>query len=246
MTMTTEGRYLYCVTEETSAGFGKIGLAGKEVFGVVHKDIAAIVSPIPFKTIESTLATIMAHQQVVEACRTRATTLPVRFGVIFKNEEGVKEMLTKSYGSYRTKLLELRDKEEFGAKLILDEAGLKKIRAEVEGESDELAKLRKEMEKASKGTLYLLKIKMDEALKNETARRIGELSGAVHRELGKASLESTLLKSEHEQIVLNGAYLVDTSRRDEFQSEASKVKRKYEGQGLSVHVSGPWAPYSFC
>jgi hypothetical protein len=158
----------------------------------------------------------------------------------------VKELLAKSYPNYRAKILELRGKEEFGAKVILDEAGLKRIRAEVEKESDELGNLRKSMAKATRGTLYLLKIKMDEALRSETAKKIGDVSGAVHSELGRAAVQSTLLKSDHEQIILNGAYLVDRSRHGEFQSEAEKIKNKFEKQGLTIHVSGPWAPYSFC
>jgi hypothetical protein len=166
--------------------------------------------------------------------------------VIFKNEEGLKELLAKSYSSYRAKIVELKGKEEFGAKVILDEAGLKRIRAEVERESEELVKLKKSMAKATRGTLYLLKIKMDEALRSETAKKVGDVSGAVHTELGRAAVQSTLLKSDHEQIILNGAYLVERSRHHEFQSEAEKVKSKFEKQGVSIHVSGPWAPYSFC
>jgi predicted transglutaminase-like protease len=72
------------------------------------------------------------------------------------------------------------------------------------------------------------------------------MSQAVHDELSRAALESALLKAEHEQIVLNAAYLVDNSHREDFQAEAGKVKRKYEKQGLAIHLSGPWAPYSFC
>ncbi len=244
--MTGEGRYLYCVTEAAAGSLGKIGISGNEVTGVAYKDVTAVVSGIPFKTIEASLDNIMVHQKVVEASCSKATTLPVRFGVIFKNEEGVKEMLSKSYQEYRTKLEKLRGKEEFGAKVIIDEAGLKRMRAEVEEESDEVKKLKKAVAKASKGTSYLLKIKLDEALRNETAKRVEDLSQGVNGELLRAALEGALLKAEHEQIVLNAAYLVDRSRRDEFQAEAAKVKRKYEKEGLTIHLSGPWAPYSFC
>ena len=244
--MTTEGRYLYCVAEGVGDGLGNIGISGKEVMGVAYRDLTAIVSPIPFKTIEASLDNIMVHQKVVEVCRSKTTTLPVRFGVIFKNEDGVKDMLSKSYEDYRTKLEKLRGKDEYGAKVIIDEAGLKRIKAEVETGSDELRKLNRAVEKASKGTSYLLKIKMEEALRTETAKRIEEMSRAVHGELVRAALQGSLLKTEHEQIVLNAAYLVDHSRRDEFQEEAEKVKRKYEKQGLTIHLSGPWAPYSFC
>jgi Gas vesicle synthesis protein GvpL/GvpF len=244
--MTVEGKYLYCVTEAAGERLGNIGIAGKEVTGVTYRDVTAIVSSVPFKTIDAGLETIMVHQKVVEACRARATTLPVRFGVIFKDQGGVKEMLEKSYADYRTKLSKLRGKEEFGAKVILDEAGLKRVRAEVETESEEARKLSRAVAKASKGTSYLLKIKLDEAVRNEVAKRIEAMSQAVHDELSRAALESALLKAEHEQIILNAAYLVDNSRREDFQVEAGKVKRKYEMQGLDIHLSGPWAPYSFC
>lgn len=244
--MTSEGRYLYCVTEPLDVKVGNIGIAGKEVSGVLYKDVTAVVSAIPFETIDASLDNIMLHQKVVEACRLKATTLPVRFGVIFKNEQGVKEMLSKSYEDYHAKLAKLRGKDEFGAKVIIDEAGLKKIKAEVETESAEVKKLNKAVAKASKGTSYLLKIRMDEALRIETAKRIENLSRGVYAELAQAALEGALLKTEHEQIVLNAAYLVDRARRDEFQAEAGKVKRKYERQGLAIHLSGPWAPYSFC
>jgi hypothetical protein len=244
--LTEQGRYLYCVTDAPDGSFGRIGIGGEEVFGVEYKEVTGVVSPIPFKTIETSLPVILKHQQVVEACRARSTTLPVRFGVIFKNEGGVKEMLSKSYDDYRSKLTKLKGKEEFGAKVILDEAGLKRVRAEVEAASPEIAKLKKSASKAGKGTSYLLKMKVDEALRTETAKRVEELSRAVHHDLEDAALESAVLKSEHEQIVMNAAYLVDTSRRGEFQAEAGKVKRKYEREGLAIHLSGPWAPYSFC
>jgi hypothetical protein len=244
--LTTDGRYLYCVTEGPGEGLGEIGIDGGEVFGVEYKDVTGMVSAVPFKTIEATLPVILTHQKVVEACRSKGTTLPVRFGVIFKNEGGVKEMLSKSYGDYRAKLAKLRDKEEFGAKVILDEKGLKRIRAEVEATSDEVGKLEKAMSKASRGTSYLLKIKLDEALGIETAKRVEAMSRSVHGELSGAALENAILKSEHEQIILNAAYLVDRSRRDEFQAQAGRVKKEFEKEGLTIHLSGPWAPYSFC
>jgi Gas vesicle synthesis protein GvpL/GvpF len=242
----TEGRYLYCVTDAPSVGFGSIGISGAEVTGVEYKGVTAVVSTIPFKTLEASLDNIMAHQKVVEASRAQSTTLPVRFGVIFKNQEGVKEMLAKSFDDYHAKLVKLKDKDEFGAKVILDDDGLKRIKSSVESESEEVKKLSKAAAKASKGTSYLLKIKVDEALRNETAKRIETMSQSVHQELVRSALEGALLKAEHEQIVLNAAYLVDRSHRSEFQEEAGKVKRKYEKQGLTVHLSGPWAPYSFC
>jgi hypothetical protein len=244
--MPAEGRYLYCVTEHMDADFGKIGIDEGELQGVGYKEITAVVSPIPFKTMDASLPNILIHQKVVEACRAKGTTLPVRFGVIFKNESGVKEMLSKSYDDYLAKLVKLKGKDEFGAKVILDDAGLKKLKAEAEAGSEEIGRLKTAAAKASRGTSYLLKIKVDEATRTEAAKRVEAMSRSVYSELARGANESTILKSEHEQIILNAAYLVDASRRAEFQKQAETVKRKYEKQGLTIHLSGPWAPYSFC
>lgn len=241
-----EGRYLYCVTEAVDVDLGRIGIRNSKVFPVLYKDLVGMVSSIQYEALEASLPDILVHQKVVEACWSKATTLPVRFGVIFKNENGVKQMLAKSYEDYRAKLTKLRNKDEYGAKLIISEQGLKRIKDDIESQSEEVGKLKKVVSKSSKGTSYLLKIKMDEALRNETAKSIEELANGVHADLSKAALQSALLKSDHEQIALNGAYLVARSQRSEFEAQVGNVKRRYEKEGVGIHLSGPWAPYSFC
>jgi Gas vesicle synthesis protein GvpL/GvpF len=242
----TDGRYVYCVVDGDSKKIsGKHGLSGADIFTVSHNGIAAVVSVVPYKEIESNLENIMAHQKVVEKAREVGTTLPVRFGIIFRTEQGVRELLTKQYTDYRAKLSNLKDKDEFGVKLILNEAGLKRIRAQVEQEMNVGGKTRK-APKAKSGTAYLKKIKMDEAIANRTYKKVDSLSREVHDRLAKASVGSALLKSEHEQIILNGAYLVDRKETARFRHELESIKRDSEKNSLVVHTSGPWAPYSFC
>ena len=233
---------------EAAAGahLGKVGLFGGEVHTVKHKDIFAMVSPVEFKEIETNLNNILVHQQVVESSRGIGTTLPVKFGVIFKSEDGVKKLLEKSYTDYRSKLTMVKGKDEFGIKVILNDVALKKIRTQVAEESSEIGKIKKDLSKAKSGTSYLLNIRMDEALRNETYRKIDEMSHEIHERLAEASFKGVTLKSEHEQIILNGAYLVDRPDTQKFQKEIEKTKEDFEKEGLVIHLSGPWAPYSFC
>ena len=241
-----EGRYLYCVTEAVDTDLGKIGLRNSKVFPVLYRDLVGVVSSIAYESLEASLPDILVHQKVVEACWSKGTTLPVRFGVIFKNENGVRQMLAKSYEEYKAKLTNLEKKDEYGAKVIISEEGLKKIKQGIESQSEEVGKLKKVVAKSTRGTSYLLKIKMDEALRNETAKTIEELAKNVHTDLTKAALQSALLKSDHEQIALNAAYLVPRGQRKEFEAQVVAVKRRYESEGVGIHLSGPWAPYSFC
>jgi len=243
----TEGRYLYCILEGAEArNLGKVGIQGGEVRVLPYESVGAVVSPISFSEIASNLENILVHQKVVELARGIGTTLPVRFGIIFKTEDGVMKLLAKSYDSYRTKLLKLKDRDEFGVKVILNDSGLKRIRESVVAHSEEIVATRKKLPKSGRGTSYLLRLKLEEAIKNQLYKKIEDLSQQIYTRLGAPADERTVLKSDHEQIILNAAYLINRSEVERFQKEVEAVRRDFGGEGLVVHTSGPWAPYSFC
>lgn len=243
----TEGRYLYCILDGAETrNLGKVGIQGGEVRVLPYESVGAVISPVPFSEIESNLGNILVHQKVVDLARGIGTALPVRFGIIFKTEEGVKKMLSKSYESYRTKLHKLKDRDEFGVKVILNDSGLKRIRESVAAHSEEVVATRKKLPKSGRGTSYLLRLKMEEAIKNQLYKKIEDLSQQIYTRLGAPADERTVLKSDHEQIILNAAYLINRREVERFQKEVEAVRKDFGGEGLIVHTSGPWAPYSFC
>ena len=225
--------------------FGNIGLFSNQTYTVLYKDISAVVSNTPFKEMQPDLENITAHQRVIDESRLHGTTLPVRFGIMFKSDEGVKKMLAKSYKELKSKATRLKGKDEFGLKIIIDQSDLKKFTPASEDNS-EIKKLKKEISSSGKGTAYFLKMKMDEAIRNQTYKKIDQLSGQIHRELANVADESCLLKSDFDQIVLNAAYLINCDKATGFHQKLDSLKKKYENVGLTFHLSGPWAPYSFC
>ena len=241
------GKYIYCILEsEKNPDIGNIGLFDSSVFTIGHKDLNAIVSTIPFKETQANVDNIIAHQRVVEASRKIGTTLPVRFGVIIKNEEGVKNLLVKSYREFRSKITKFKDKDEFGVKVIFDKNNAKKIKKDTHSASDEIKKIKKEMSNAGDGTAYFLKMKMDEAIRNETLKKIDKLSGEIHNDLAILSVENRLLKNDVDKVILNASYLVKKIDHDSFSLKLKKLEEKYKKDNLIFHQSGPWAPYSFC
>jgi hypothetical protein len=219
---------------------------GKPVSIVVHKDIGAVVSPIPYAEVDASIDNILAHQRAVDASRKLGTSLPVKFGTIFKKEDGVTTLLAKSYDDYRSKLAKLKGMDEFGVKVLFNKAGLAKVKSDVETSSPEIMKMRRSLEKSREGKSYFTRLKMNEAIRAEAFRKIDELSREIHKELAKSSQENSILKSDHQQIVLNAAYLVRRGEGDAFLARASTLGKAYAEKGLVVHSSGPWAPYSFC
>lgn len=246
--MKTIGKYVYCIMDGggQSQSFGKIGLENSEVYTIFHKDISAVVSKITFKEMSPDVDSIITHQKVVENSRSLGTTLPVRFGIMFKTDEGVKQLLVKSYKDFRSKMNKLHGKEEFGIKVIIEKEGMEKIRGTVTQNSSEVKKMKKEISKSGEGASYFIKMRMDESIKNETLRKIDEMTSQIHNELSSIVVDSAILKSDLQEIVLNTAYLIDKNDITKFNESIEKIKTQFKKHGLIVHQSGPWAPYSFC
>lgn len=244
-----DGRYIYCIVDweenKPTRNFGNIGIGENAVFTIGYKDIAAVVSAIPFKQLESNLNDIMAHQRVVEAAREADTVLPVRFGVILKSEDGIKKLLASSYKDYASKLSALRGKDELGIKVLLNKSSLKKIEAQAEM-SEEIQKIKQEISSSKPGTSYFLKLRLQDAVKNETLMMVDKMAGEINNSFTQIAVDSRLLKNDVGEIVLNAAYLVDRHRTPEFDTKVRELRERFEREGMTIHRSGPWAPYSFC
>lgn len=225
--------------------FGKHGLYGKQAYAVPYRDISAVVSNVPFKELQADADGITAHQMVVEESRLQSTSIPVRFGILFKSDENVKQMLTKSYKELKSKIDSLRGKDEFGLKIIIEDSNLRNF-SETAQANAEIRKIKKEMKSAGDGTAYFLKMRMDEAVRNETFKRIEMISTEIHSEIKAFSENSNLLRSDFDQIVLNAAYLIARDQIPRFQKKIEDMRNRYKKEGLIFHLSGPWAPYSFC
>lgn len=242
----TNGVYLYCIIDADNApGLGSIGLYGGEVHTLAFKDLSAVISEMPFKEIHPGVDEINTHQKVVDQSRERWVTLPVRFGTLFKNSEGLRQYMIKSYKELRPKITKFKNKDEYGVKVIFDSNDLSKLKMNTDRNS-EIRKIKKEITSAGEGTSYFLKLRMDEAMRMEALRKIDEIRGDIHRRLSEVADSSSVLRSDLAQIIMNSSYLIDRRKKDAFDLQVNRMREKYEAYGIMVHSSGPWAPYSFC
>lgn len=242
----TDGLYLYCIADTSEASkLGNIGLYDTMVKTMNFKDLSAVVSTIPFKEISPNVSEISNHQRVVEASRENWTILPVRFGTIFKNSVNLKEYLYKSYKELKPQIAKFKNKDEYGVKAIFDTEDLSKLKINVD-DNEEIKKIKEEMVDSGKGTAYFLKLRMDEALRNEVLKQTDKISGDIHKQLSKIAAKNCVLRSDLPQIIMNSSYLVDRNEKEKFDLQIQQIKEKYKQHEIMIHVSGPWAPYSFC
>ena len=92
-----------------SKDFGRLGIGRSRLYQISFNDIAAVVSNSSVtKSLKSSRNDMIAHERVLEAIMKKHTLLPVRFGVIAENAEGVKCVLRQGYSDF----VELLDKVE--------------------------------------------------------------------------------------------------------------------------------------
>ncbi|WP_248961560.1 GvpL/GvpF family gas vesicle protein [Sphaerisporangium perillae] len=98
------------------------------------------------------------------------------------------------------------------------------------------------------GTEYLRRRKASLRSRDQAWREAAERAERIHAALADVAVASTRhrpqdpqLSGREEWMLLNGAYLVDEERREEFAATLEALR----GPGVQLELTGPWAPYSF-
>ncbi|MFL5938111.1 MAG: GvpL/GvpF family gas vesicle protein [Gaiellaceae bacterium] len=173
---------------------------------------------------------VASHDDVLSGVVGAAPLVPFRFGTVFRDEAGVREMLRARRAELRGALDRLRGHVELGVKVFL-----------VDTAKDEGAK-------PATGRDYLLqKQRARDAATNVQAEALEQVK-ALHEHL--ASLadgaranppQPPELSGRRDTMLLNAAYLVSTDEQPEFVAAADDPG----DERLEVVVTGPWPAYNF-
>ena len=117
------GKYVYCVIQSAdSRKFGAAGIGdnGSEIHTIHYRDLAAVVSDVPLGILDSTRENVLAHERVNEIVMRDHTVIPMSFGTIFKTRDDIVQLLRSAYDAFGDVLTKMRDKMEFGLKVLWD------------------------------------------------------------------------------------------------------------------------------
>jgi hypothetical protein len=237
------GKYVYCIIrEQHERDFGTIGIGGhRRVYTVRHNDLAAVVSDTPIVIYDPTRENVLAHEFVNETVMREFTVIPMSFGTVFRSEEDVSELLRSTYQAFTDVLVKMRDKIEFGLKILWDRD---KVVANIESENDEIRRLKDEITRNAASSTYFARMQLgrlvEAALEETSNRYVSE----VHEALKAVAVASRSNKVIGDRMILNAAFLVDRKRSEEFDERVREVSRKYEDL-LTFKYTGPWPPYNF-
>lgn len=239
-----EGKYVYCVIKSAdSREFGPIGIGegGNRVYTVHHQDLAAVVSDTPIRIYDPTRENVLAHELVNETVMREFTVIPMSFGTIFRTKDDIVELLKSTYRAFDDVLEKMRDKIEFGLKVLWDR---EKVVARLEEDDEEIRRLKEEITGNAQSSTYFARMQLGRLIESALEHTANVYVVDIHESLKPVAVASRSNKPIGDRMIMNAAYLVERSREHDFDEAVKALSRKYE-ELLSFKYTGPWPPYNF-
>ena len=239
-----EGKYVYCIIKSADLrDFGPIGIGDGEntVYTVNHHDLAAVVSDTPIRIYDPTRENVLAHELVNETVMRQFTVIPMSFGTIFRTQEDIVELLKTTYKAFDDVLEKMRDKIEFGLKVLWDRD---KVISRLEQTDDEIRRLKEEITGNAQSSTYFARMQLGRLVESALESTANGYVMDIHESLKPVAVASRSNKPIGDRMIMNAAYLVERSREQEFDEAVKALSRKYEDV-LSFKYTGPWPPYNF-
>jgi hypothetical protein len=201
--------------------------------------VGALVAEMPDSPVTTTRRNLLAHADIVEDAFAWTTILPMRFGVVFPDDNSVREsVLDANRELLETLLARHEPTAELSLKASYDEDA---VLVELMAQSARLARLRER---------YRVAPTMDAgmALGEEVAAGLGARrdrdAARVLDALGPLALDVRVGDVAVEGGVVNFAFLVDKGRLDEFDERLEDLSRQLSPP-IRFKLVGPLPPYSF-
>ncbi|UGQ41460.1 GvpL/GvpF family gas vesicle protein [Rhodococcus aetherivorans] len=249
------GVWLYAVTDDGLAEEdlgGLTGVAGEAVRAVTAGGHSAVVGSVPLEVFgEEPLrhnledlqwleATARAHDAVVSALVRRGAVIPLRLATVYLDDARVRDLLDERRADFESALALVTGRTEWGVKAYGDRRAL----------ADAVAEAQIAGSAKGSGTAYLLRrraqLSAQESVERDAAARADEIHSRLVRQAAAGRRQAATdpaLSGRRDWMVLNGTYLVDDDRADEFAATVEELGK--EIPGIRLELTGPWPPYSF-
>jgi hypothetical protein len=228
---------------------------------IAQGDLVALVSAVSLaeydlKALESHLQDrswleflAMAHQRVMTELLERYTLLPLKLCTLYTDEDRARAAMAEGGVQFRAALDQIAGAVEWGVKAYCDKAALA---AWAEHSAPQLSQLASTVAAASPGARYMLQKRLARAAQQASEELRHSYAQESHRRLAAHARAAAQSPSQPAQIhgrsddmVLNGAYLVDEAGTEAFAAAIEELRAQYGPCGFSFDLTGPWPAYSF-
>jgi len=244
--MPDEGKYLYCVINESQERyFGPIGIVNRddEVHTLCFRDLACVFSSTPMTKYVISRQNLIAHEKVIEeAMNDYSAVLPVRFCTIATSTEEIRSLLMKRYQELKNLLRSMDNKVELGLKVFWQD--MESIFKEIGSTYKEIKSLKENLIKKSTSISLDKKVGLGKKVKEALEKKREAEAEEILDVLGPKCVDFRSNKIIGDNMVLNGAFLVDRTREREFDDHIEELTQIYKDK-LKFKYVGPIAPFNF-
>lgn len=254
--MAADGRWVYAIAERIDlTPLAAIrGVGGNQVRVIAAAGLTAVAEDVPLaefgeKALHRNLedlnwleAAARAHHAVIDAVAGQGPLVPMRLAAVYSSDAAIAAMLHDRGAYFRSVLGRIRGRMEWGVKAYSGR--------QPEGGDTAVAAAVPSRPGAGAGAAYLRR-RRDQLTAQKDARRETLASAEmVHAELSRYAAATRLHPPQAPQLtgskapmLLNAAYLLDSTRQDEFAAAVAALAGQHPG--LRLELTGPWPPYSF-
>lgn len=235
---------------------GLLGIADTEVERIDGPGFGALVSRVESDeyapdALEKNCADVewmaeqgLTHEQVVAWFVDHAWILPSRLLTLFSGDDSVRAMMERESDRIRSEIQRLDGLREWDLRVGHDPKLLLQHLGEI---SREVGRLDREIETASPGKRFLLEKKRKDLARTEGRDAASRLGQDLLDSLRPFAREVLTIDPPADATPsnLNVALLVDAEGEVSLSDGVAAARARLEPLGLTLALTGPWAPYRF-
>jgi hypothetical protein len=229
------------VPAETPLDGVPAGIGGAPVGRVVSGGLAALVSPVESDELRATRRDLLSHSAVLERAIAAGPVLPLRFGIVLRDEDAVANELLEPRHAELTALLERFERlVELRVKAFYDEDA---VLREIVRSDPEIARLSEATRDAPEATLHPQRVRLGEAVARALEATRDRDTRAIFGRL-RPLAEDFVVEEGGSSLAFTASFLVDRGRVELFDAAMDELAREHEGR-ITFKYLGPLPPHSF-
>ena len=234
--MITDRLYLYAIV----AGAHPLepalaGLADAAVTLLPHRDLAAVVSPVPSGGVRPEPEALLCHERVVEALMAQRSTLPVRFGTVL-DADSLLATLAERHATFAADLERLAGQVEIGVRVLWDPEAIRRSLPESPAPAAD-------SEDERPGTRYLRARAEEVAVERRLREEAQALETWCLARLVPFANDSIVHLLTTAAMPVSAAFLASRTGMADLLAAAAQMQS--ERADLDLVCTGPWPPYHF-
>jgi len=218
----------------------------QSAYTISFRDVSAVVSDSEIidysHTSKDTLARLLvSHQQVIEKVMANHTIIPMRLGTFANDDEEVTQILNKGYRTIKDIFEIIKNCIEID--VVATFSDFDSFLQEI-SQDEQIKQLKQSLLSKKGGVTVDDQMKVGVLIKKQLDKKKSEFANEIQTTLNEITDNFKAHDLMDGKMVLNTAFLMNASRRKDFEQRVDHINNKFE-EKLNFRCVGPLPPYSF-